>query len=584
VAAVITVETAYTDAERMQLVPGATYQKNGSWHVPLSWGSCLVLRGVFGSELTLGAGLRTWGARERARVQRMLELRDALAIPAGTPGALAIDKVEGSGTLRLRAFQRADVAYLVVAERALLAAPMGAGKSPVAIRALQVLASLGRDPFPALVIAPSSVKQTVWGRELAKWAPELSVSVVDGSATARRKQIAERADVTVINWESARLHSRVAGYGDIRLTDKDRLEKELNELAPHAVIMDEAHRLRDPKSAQSRAVKWLAHRARFRYALTGTPVDRDASDLWGLLHVVAPEWHPGRTRYLQRYVETGYSLYGGLMILGLDAGHEPEFRAVTQPLYRRIPKAVILPELPPKLPVQTRLTPMTPKQAKAYREMESGQLAILDQILVAKNPLSVLTRLLQFAAAHASVEIIQGKNGYPKQKVTLTAPSAKVDDLMELLEELGDEPLVVVAVSAQLIALAEQRVRDAGVTCSIVTGAQNAAECDLAVQRFQDGADRVIMLTLGAGAEGLTLTRARVILFMQESWQPLLNDQAAGRIHRIGSEHHESVQVIKQIAPGTVEERKKAVLKRKGVKIEEVLQDREAVARLLGGA
>jgi len=585
----IAVSASFIDRDRMLLVPGSTY-RGGNWHVPLSWASCVVLRGVFGAELTLSPSLVSWAARERKRVERAMELRELLELPpSAAKGAALISKTEeeSGSSLRLKPFQRVDVAYLITMQTAGLFQPMGAGKTGVAIRTLQVLEAAGLKPFPALIVAPNSVKTTTWPVELEKWAPKLSFAVVDGSAAARRKKIFQRADVTVINWESVRLHSRVAGYGDIRLTDKDRQPKELNELEPRTVILDEAHKLNDPKSAQSRAVKFLAHQAVYRFALTGTPVDGEIDDLWGILHVVAPDWHPGRMRYMDRWALTGYSLYGGRAVLGLNPLTEPEFRKVTQPLYRRLPKEILLPQLPEKLPVVIRHTPMSAKQSRVYHEMEQHQLAQLDDLLVAGDGRTAMMRMMQFASAYADhVEItsdpVTGKTRY---SITLSEPSGKVDDLLELLEEMGEEPLAVAAVSRQLVELAAARLLKHGISYGLVTGAQSGDERAEAVRQFQAGETRVILLTLGAGAEGLTLTRARVMLFMQEDWSPAVNAQAEDRIHRIGSEIHagRGIQVIKQVTPGTVEERKPLVLAAKAGRTEEVLADKDALRRLLGG-
>jgi SNF2 family DNA or RNA helicase len=590
----ITVDTTLVDRDRMLLIPGSSYSRIHGWSVPLSWASCVVLRGVFGVELKLKPGLIEWARLEKRRIDRAMELRELLELPpSAAKGAALIDKVEAeSGSeLRLRPFQRVDVAFLVLMETALLAQPMGAGKTATAIRTLQVLKAANRVPFPALIIAPNSVKATVWPAELRRWAPELSFTVVEGSAALRRKHINAGTDILIMNWEQIANHSRVAGYADIRLTEKDKAPKELNELGLRTVICDEAARLRAADSKQSRAVTWLLHRARYRYALTGTPVNNDAFDLWGILHAIAPDWHPTKTKYGERWVNTGYSLYGGLTVLGLKPETEPEFRQITQPLYRRLPKEIILPQLPPKLEPIIRHTPMTPKQAKAYGQMEKDQIAQLNDTLVAGSQLTVLTRLMQFAAAAASVEyvakIIKNDDGteYEKQQaiVTLEEPSGKIDDLLELLTEMDQEPLVVGAVSSQLINLAAARLKEHHITHSLVTGAQRGDERAEAVRAFQAGEVRVILLTLGAGAEGLTLTRARVCLLMQEDWRPDLNAQFTDRIHRIGSEIHDSIQVIRQITPGTVEERKVLVLGMKDVKIEEVLQDRATFTRLLGG-
>ena len=149
---------------------------------------------------------------------------------------------------------------------------------------------------------------------------------------------------------------------------------------------------------------------------------------------------------------------------------------------------------------------------------------------------------------------------------------------------MGKESFIVAAVSAQLIDIAEAKLKSAGITCTVISGRISSQGRQQAVTQFQSGAVQVILLVLATGAEGITLTRSRVILFMQEDWRPDLNDQAVDRAHRIGSEIHDSIQVIVQITPGTIEERKPAILARKHGRIEDVLQDRATLARLLGSS
>lgn len=478
--------------------------------------------------------------------------------------------------MKLLSFQRPGVAFLVKNRRAILADPMGTGKTVQLIRTLQVLAEMGENPFPALVVCPNSTKLSTWSESLSTWAPELTHQVIDGNATERRKQIESGADVLIIHWEAVRLHSRLAGYGTISLTEKEKTPKELNELGLRTVICDEAHKGKDPKAAQTRAVWALLHKAEFRYLASGTPVAQNIGDLWALLHGVEPDWFPAKTKYLDYFADTSLNYFGGIEVHGVDPQHREQFFKIIDPLIRRIPKEAALPQLPPKLPVQIRHTPMSPKQKKAYNEMRDDMVAQLDDLLVAPNPLSQLIRLNQFASASATVD----ENG----DVTLSAPSAKVDDLVDLLEEMGEEPLVVAAVSRQLIELAAAKLTKLKISHGLVTGAQSVFERQEAVTRFQAGHLRVILLTLGAGAEGITLTRASRMLFMQESYSEIQNMQAQDRIHRIGSEIHDSVQIIVQIAPGTVEENRLELLATKRMRMEEVVRDRETLLKLLGAA
>ncbi len=334
--------------------------------------------------------------------------------------------------------------------------------------------------------------------------------------------------------------------------------------------------MKDPKAAQTRALWAVMHQAEFRYLMTGTPIAQNIGDLWSLLHGVEPTWFPAKTKFLDRHAQTSLNHFGGLDVHGIKPETKDEFFKIVDPLIRRIPKEAALPQLPPKLPVQIRHTSMTPKQKKAYVEMRDTMIAQLNDLLVAPNPLSQLTRLSQFAAASAEI----AEDG----SIRLAAPSAKVDDLADLLEETGDEPLVVAAVSRQLIELASERLTKLKIGHGLVTGAQSVYERQEAVRRFQEGHLRVIMLTLGAGAEGITLTRASRMLFMQDSYSAIQNQQAEDRIHRIGSEIHDSIQIIKQITPDTVEETKQEILATKGMRMEEVVRDRETLLKLLGAA
>jgi SNF2 family DNA or RNA helicase len=479
--------------------------------------------------------------------------------------------------MKLLGFQRAGVAFLVKSKRALLADPPGTGKTGQLIRTLQVLQEMGENPFPALVVCPNSLKLSTWARQLDVWAPEITYQVVDGNATQRRKQLASGASVLILNWEGVRLHSRLSGYGTIALTEKEKTPKELNELGLRTVILDEAHKAIDPTTAQTRAVWTVCHEAEFVFYATGTPVSRNAGDFWSIGHGIEPTWFPTKTKYLDYFAETSINVFGGFDVHGLKPEHKDEFFKIIDPLMRRIPKEAALPHLPPVLPIQIRHTVMGAKQKKAYEEMQRDMIAQLNDLLVAPNPLAQLIRLKQFAAASATVE----EDGSMK----LESPSNKVDDLVDLLEELGDdEPLVVAAVSRQLIELASEKLTKLKIDHGLITGAQSQFERDQAVQRFQNGHIRVVMLTLGAGAEGITLTRSRTMLFMQESDSEIQNQQARDRVHRIGSERHDAIRIIKQVTPGTVEERQEELLATKKIRMEEVVRDRETLAKLLGAA
>lgn len=92
----IAVRTQYHERHLVQQVPGARYEKNaGYWTVPLSWASCITLRGIFGSDLATGSELTKWSWKVyNSRIRPALNLRNAMELPSSDPIARIIDRVE----------------------------------------------------------------------------------------------------------------------------------------------------------------------------------------------------------------------------------------------------------------------------------------------------------------------------------------------------------------------------------------------------------------------------------------------------------------------------------------------------------
>ena len=160
----IRIDTEWRFKELCKSIPGATWNSTEqAWRVPLGWSSCLALRSVFKQELVVGPGLAEWAANEVAtRVTPANALRD-------------LDTYDGDPALFPH--QRAGVAFLCTARRALLADEPGLGKTAQAIRALKQLNDADGGSLPALIVCPNTLKKN-WKREFATWWPEASVQII----------------------------------------------------------------------------------------------------------------------------------------------------------------------------------------------------------------------------------------------------------------------------------------------------------------------------------------------------------------------------------------------------------------------
>ena len=531
------------EGDILREIPGLKFDRRvKTWVAPLSWPTALALSNTYRAALQRTSEVEKWAVEYLTRESDALEIKDR-----------GVDGVIDSGP-GLYPFQVDGAGFLRIQEQVLLADEMGTGKTVQAARALQYATG-----SRYLIVCPNSMKHQ-WAEELGKWA-EVETTVIGGTAAQRRKQFAAYTEgALIINWEGLRGHSRLAGYGSIALSDKEKVPGPLNEIAFDVVIADEAHRAKDPKAKQTRALKAAAGNARYRWALTGTPIADHPGDLWSIMNFVAPHEYPSFSRFRDRYCLQRPTPWA-TEIIGLNPTHEPEFRRFFEPRFLRRTKAEVLPEMPPKRRTVRRVE-MTQKQATAYRKMKKEMIALVDdEFLIAGDPLSQLGRLLQLASGVPELDSDGHLAGFKK-------PSNKLEAVRDILDE-SDEPVVVFAESRRLIEfLAEEISEEVG----IISGAVDAAARKEVVDGFQRGDIRVCLATLGAGSEGITLTAAPRAVFVQRSFSNIKNKQAEDRIHRIGQDA-EFVETIDLVSRGTVEENLLLTVAEKERRLQEVVRD-----------
>jgi len=430
----------------------------------------------------------------------------AVALSRAEDAELALPALGGT----LEPFQRAGVAYALAQRRTFLADEQGLGKT------VQALAALEADgAYPAVVVCPASVKLN-WEREARHWVPGRSVAVL---SSRRADPASETADVVVLNYELLDAHA-------------DRLGAR----RPRAVVFDESHYCKEPRAQRTQAALRLAERTApdgLRLALTGTPILNRPRELGAQL------------RLLDRLGDFGSGARLGRRFRG-DESLERLHWHLRAHCYVRRTKAQVLPQLPAK---RTVTLPVALTNEAEYRLAERDVIAWLQTL-----PLDLRTLEAKVAAALRAERLV--RLNHLRRLVAagkLRAALTWIDDW-----RASGEPLVVFADHVEV----QRAVLDRHPNAAHVLGDDDPRAREAAVRAFQAGdGPGLIVCSLRAAGQGITLTRASNVAFLELDWTPARLAQAEDRCHRMGQA--DAVTAWYLLAPGTIDMAMAGVLEHK---------------------
>lgn len=428
----------------------------------------------------------------------------------------------------------------------ILADDMGLGKTLQTITWLLWLKRQRSDEHDglrlSLVVCPKSVVD-VWLSEVPKATSELRIRAL-AETTASAPDLAD-VDILCINYAQLR------GCADW-----------LQNIRWQAVVLDEGQHIKNPDSLAARTARSLE--ADHRVVLSGTPIENRLLDIWSLMEFAMPGVLGTRSVFRKRF----------------DRRRDPQahvrLSARLRPFLLRRTKRQVAPELPARSE-EVLLTDLTESQRTLYdRELDRIRGVLLqsaDARALNENRFAILQGLtkLRQICCHPWLldESVPGD----------VEASAKLENLMELIEQLRDEGHKVLVFSqfVRMLDVIAGVLKQRKVPFSMLTG--KTTDRGRLVEEFQQSDDaRVFLLSLKAGGSGLNLTAASYVILFDPWWNPAVENQAIDRTHRIGQRN--PVTAYRLIARDTVEAKIRAMQEFKASLAGDVLSD-EAFGRSL---
>ena len=413
----------------------------------------------------------------------------------------------------LRPYQNEAADFLYERDRAMILAPVGAGKTAITLTAMQDMLAAGVVKR-FLVLAPKRVCTDVWPVEQPKWAPNVPLAVAVG--TPKQRMTALRSDAQIV----------VSNYDNIATLPTASFD---------AIVFDELTRLKNPSGARFKALK-IDH-INIRWGLTGSFTSNGLEDVFGQCKIV-DQALLGRSKgaFMQQY----------FVLINKDFGEwAPRVGSLAKVMERIKPATYVLEagnykdKLPPMHVVEVRCDL---DDREPYEKMKKDFQA-LD--VTAINAGVVTGKLQQMASGfvYDTRRTASEKAGrFDSTQTAVWFSSHKFDRLEELLDENQHANTIIVYQYQEELAELKRRF-------SVVT-----LDDDRAIERWNDGKVRLLAVHPKSAGHGLNLQFGGChMVFLSLPWSLELYEQTVGRLHRSGQAH--AVWVYVMMTNKTIDEK-----------------------------
>ena len=410
--------------------------------------------------------------------------------------------------MELRPYQNDAADFLYEHDRAMILAPVGAGKTAITLTAMRdALNDKLVQRF--LVLAPKRVCTDVWPVEITKWAPNLYMRVAVGTPAERLSALRSHSDIVVTNYDNLQWLA----------------EQELNF---DAVVFDELTRLKNPSGARFKSLTTVIYKMTVRWGLTGSFTSNGLEDVFGQCKIV-DQTLLGRSKgaFMQKYFVLMNPEYGEWMP---RPGSLKKVMDEIRPAIYVLEPGEYADKLPPCHTVEIRCDmPMT-----EYNTMKKD---FVFEGITAINAAVVTGKLQQMASGfiYDTTSVASDRPG--KFDVTQTPiwfSKHKFDELDNLLQENQRANTIIAYTYKEELAELKRRYKHA------VT-----LDDERAIERWNKGEVELLLVHPKSAGHGLNLQHGGCrMVFLSLPWSLELFEQTVGRLHRSGQKHDVWVYIL----------------------------------------
>lgn len=429
----------------------------------------------------------------------------------------------------LRPYQKDGVAWMQFLQKygfgGILADDMGLGKTVQVLTLLETCRT--HTQKPTLIVCPKSLMR-MWELEAKKFTPELRVRVIDGTVGERAAMIRDPGDTHVL----------ITSYS---LLQRDLAVYHASEAKFFLMVLDEAHSIKNADTNTAKAVKLLP--AEHRLALTGTPLENGVQELWSIFDFLMPGFLGDSDMFRKRYGRPIQELQ--------DQEALKKLRARVGPFMLRRTKESQLKDLPPKIE-QTSPCSLTAEQLVLYsRVLEDAKRSVFEAVEAKgfeRSKIDILAALTKLRRVCDHPHLLEAT--LPRTEEL----SGKMGYALELIREAvdGGHKILLFSQFTSMLDIIRESLDRQDIGHCTIEGKTRDRQAE--VERFHNDPNAsVFLLSLRAGGTGLTLTPADIVIMFDPWWNPMAEQQAMDRAHRIGQT--KTVNVYKLVTQGTIEEK-----------------------------